>query len=48
LVTFEPSREYSASAAERRGIQACGHTIVHEVAHQFGISDERLRDIDAY
>jgi predicted Zn-dependent protease with MMP-like domain len=24
------------------------HTIVHEVAHHFGISDERLRDIDAY
>ena len=25
-----------------------GHTIVHEVAHHFGISDDRLRDIDAY
>jgi predicted Zn-dependent protease with MMP-like domain len=25
-----------------------GHTIVHEVAHHFGISDQRLRDIDAY
>jgi predicted Zn-dependent protease with MMP-like domain len=24
------------------------HTIVHEVAHHFGISDDRLRDIDAY
>jgi predicted Zn-dependent protease with MMP-like domain len=24
------------------------HTIVHEVAHHFGISDQRLRDIDAY
>jgi predicted Zn-dependent protease with MMP-like domain len=25
-----------------------GHTITHEVAHHFGISDERLRDLDAY
>ena len=24
------------------------HTVEHEVAHFFGISDERLRDIDAY
>jgi len=24
------------------------HTVEHEVAHYFGISDERLRDIDRY
>ena len=24
------------------------HTVVHEVAHFFGISDERLREIDRY
>lgn len=24
------------------------HTIVHEVAHHFGISDERLEELDAY
>ncbi|MFQ5912900.1 MAG: metallopeptidase family protein [Nitrospinota bacterium] len=24
------------------------HTIVHEIAHHFGISDERLMDLDAY
>ena len=24
------------------------HTVAHEVAHHFGISDERLLDIDAY
>src|SRR5437879_6393915 len=29
---------------ELRGVIA--HTIVHEVAHHFGISDERLREID--
>jgi len=25
-----------------------GHTVEHEVAHFFGISDARLRDLDAY
>ncbi len=25
-----------------------GHTVEHEVAHFFGISDERLRELDAY
>ena len=29
----------------RRHVQ---HTVVHEVAHFFGISDERLREIDRY
>ncbi len=29
-----------------RGIIA--HTVEHEVAHFFGISDDRLRDMDAY
>jgi predicted Zn-dependent protease with MMP-like domain len=24
------------------------HTVEHEVAHYFGISDERLRDLGAY
>jgi predicted Zn-dependent protease with MMP-like domain len=24
------------------------HVVRHEVAHHFGISDERLREIDAY
>jgi predicted Zn-dependent protease with MMP-like domain len=24
------------------------HTVEHEVAHLFGISDERLRELDAY
>ena len=24
------------------------HTVAHEIAHHFGISDERLREIDAY
>ena len=24
------------------------HTVVHEIAHHFGISDERLRELDVY
>jgi predicted Zn-dependent protease with MMP-like domain len=24
------------------------HTVAHEVAHHFGISDERLLELDAY
>ncbi len=24
------------------------HTVAHEIAHHFGISDDRLREIDAY
>jgi predicted Zn-dependent protease with MMP-like domain len=32
--------------ARLRGVIA--HTVAHEVAHHFGISDERLLEIDAY
>src|SRR3990172_5697704 len=28
--------------------EVVAHTIVHEVAHHFGISDDRLREIDRY
>jgi predicted Zn-dependent protease with MMP-like domain len=28
--------------------ETIAHTITHEVAHYFGISDQRLRDIGAY
>ena len=28
--------------------EAIAHTIEHEIAHFFGISDTRLRDLDAY
>ena len=24
------------------------HTVIHEIAHHFGISDDRLRELDAY
>jgi predicted Zn-dependent protease with MMP-like domain len=28
--------------------QTVAHTVFHEIAHHFGISDERLREIDRY
>jgi predicted Zn-dependent protease with MMP-like domain len=39
------SRQASDDDELRRVI---AHTVEHEVAHFFGISDERLRDLDAY
>jgi predicted Zn-dependent protease with MMP-like domain len=39
------SRTAQDEAELRRTI---AHTVEHEVAHFFGISDERLRDLDAY
>ncbi len=42
----------SAIARSARGDQELrrliAHTVEHEVAHFFGISDDRLRDMDAY
>ena len=29
-------------------VEEVRHTVVHEVAHHFGISDERLHELDAY
>jgi predicted Zn-dependent protease with MMP-like domain len=38
-----------AQAADDDGLRrVIRHTVVHEIAHFFGISDERLRDIDRY
>jgi len=37
-----------AGADERRLRGVVTHTVAHEIAHHFGISDERLLEIDAY
>jgi predicted Zn-dependent protease with MMP-like domain len=29
-------------------VEAVRHTVIHEVAHHFGISDERLHELGAY
>jgi predicted Zn-dependent protease with MMP-like domain len=36
------------AATEDEVRQRVRHTVVHEIAHFFGISDERLREIDRY
>ncbi len=36
---------YRTPEAIREGVK---HTVVHELAHHFGISDERLRELGAY
>ena len=38
----------STGGDEDRLRAAVRHTVAHEVAHHFGISDERLLEIDAY
>ena len=37
-----------AGTDERRVKRQVARTVAHEVAHHFGISDERLLEIDAY
>jgi predicted Zn-dependent protease with MMP-like domain len=37
-----------AGSSEARLRAIVGHTVAHEIAHHFGISDERLLEIDAY
>ncbi len=39
-------RHYGTSAATLRA--AIRHVVLHEIAHHFGISDERLRELDRY
>jgi predicted Zn-dependent protease with MMP-like domain len=29
-------------------VESVRHTVIHEVAHHFGISDERLHELGAY
>lgn len=38
-------RRYRAPEKVREAIR---RTLIHEIAHHFGISDERLRELDAY
>jgi predicted Zn-dependent protease with MMP-like domain len=36
---------YQTPEAIRQGVK---HTVIHELAHHFGISDDRLRELGAY
>ncbi len=47
ITLYRDTIERLARTDERlRGLIA--HTVAHEVAHHFGISDDRLREIDRY
>ncbi len=47
IVIFQqPIQRLARSEADLS--ERVGHVVRHEIAHYFGISDERLREIDAY
>ncbi len=47
IVIFrQPIQRLATSAADLS--ERVRHVVRHEIAHYFGISDERLREIDAY
>ena len=47
IVIFQQAHERIARDAGHLA-ELVAHTVQHEVAHYFGISDERLRELDAY
>jgi predicted Zn-dependent protease with MMP-like domain len=48
-ITLYRSTIERAAHREGRGLKdVIAHTVVHEFAHFFGISDDRLREIDRY
>jgi predicted Zn-dependent protease with MMP-like domain len=48
ITLFRSTIERLARGDDDRLRSIIVHTIAHEVAHHFGISDHRLREIDAY
>jgi len=48
ITLYRRTIEREAGDDERRLRDVIVHTVEHEVAHHFGISDERLRELDAY
>jgi predicted Zn-dependent protease with MMP-like domain len=48
ITLFRSSIEREAGGSPRRLREIVQHTVVHEIAHHFGISDDRLREIDRY
>jgi predicted Zn-dependent protease with MMP-like domain len=45
---FRESIERLAGGSDERLRGIIAHTVAHELAHHFGISDDRLREIGAY
>ncbi len=48
IILFRSTIEGVAAGDDARLREVIAHTVAHEVAHHFGISDDRLREIDAY
>jgi predicted Zn-dependent protease with MMP-like domain len=48
ITLFRRTIEADAEGSEERLRRIVAHTVAHEVAHLFGISDDRLREIDRY
>jgi predicted Zn-dependent protease with MMP-like domain len=48
ITLFKHPIERAGAFDEERVRQVVAHTVAHEIAHHFGISDERLLEIDAY
>jgi predicted Zn-dependent protease with MMP-like domain len=48
ITLFKHPIEREGAFNEERIQRVVSHTVAHELAHHFGISDERLLEIDAY
>ena len=48
ITLYRAPIERLAHGSDERLRRIIAHTIAHEVAHHFGISDDRLREIGAY
>jgi predicted Zn-dependent protease with MMP-like domain len=49
ITLYRSTIERTARPGDERDLQrVIAHTVEHEVAHLFGISDDRLRELDAY
>jgi predicted Zn-dependent protease with MMP-like domain len=48
ITLYREPIERLARGSEGRLRRIIAHTIAHEVAHHFGISDDRLRDLGVY
>jgi predicted Zn-dependent protease with MMP-like domain len=48
ITLFQGPIERAARGNAERIRQQVKHTVIHEIAHHFGISDDRLRELGAY
>lgn len=48
ITLFQGPIERAAGGDPREIREQVRHTVIHEIAHHFGISDDRLRELGAY